>query len=227
MTAVRPPEFFPRPEVAALMLAADRLVLADTLRFSRQAAHNRVRIRTDAGTQWLSVPREHLGRPVPLDQLPVVDDGWRQRHLHALQTAYGMAPYIEHVRPEVEALLSREWRSLGALAVATCEWTHRWLGASCEVVTASTLPGRPDSLGAIWEAAGTAPLLALPESADRDRQRLGVETRILRFDAPEYRQAFDGFAPGCSSLDLILNHGPRAAEILRAGTRVEPSRGAA
>ncbi|MEM6327623.1 MAG: WbqC family protein [Bacteroidota bacterium] len=220
MTAVRPPEFFPRQEVAALMLTADRLVLADTLPFSRQAAHNRARIRTHAGRQWLTVPREHAGRPVPLDCLGIVPDGWPSRHLHALQTSYGMAPFAEHVLPEVDALLSREWPSLGALTVATCEWAHRWLGAACDLVVASRLPGRPDSLETLWDATGAPPLLALEESAARDASRLGTEADVLTYAETERRQAFDGFVPGCSSLDVILTHGPRAADVIRAGASV-------
>lgn len=215
MTALRPPEFFPRQEVAALMLAADRFILADTLPFSRQAAHNRARIRSSDGPQWLSVPREHTGRPVALDRLGIVDDGWTRRHLHALQTAYGMAPFALHVLPEIEALYARDWPSLGALSVATCEWTHRWLGATCEIVVASSLPGRPDTLEAIWEAAGSNPLLALDESAERDSARLGTAVEVLTYAEAPHRQAFDGFVSGCSSLDVILNHGPRAADVIR------------
>ncbi|MEM1056375.1 MAG: WbqC family protein [Bacteroidota bacterium] len=217
MTAVRPPEYFPRQEVAALFLAADRFVLADTLPFSRQAAHNRARIRTSSGRQWLTVPREHAGRPISLDRLGIIADGWQKRHIHALKTAYGMAPFVDHVLPEIEALLARDWPTLGALTVATCQWTHRWLGAGSELVLASSLPGRPNTLGTIWEAAGTDCLLALEESAARDSARLGTEAGVLRYSEAERRQAFEGFVPGCSSLDVILNHGPRAADVILTG----------
>ena len=222
MTAVRPPEYFPRPSVAALFLAADRVILADTLPFSRQAAHNRARIRTSEGAQWLTVPREHTGGRVALDRLAVVGRDWKRKHLHALRTAYGMAPYVDHVLPEVEALLSREYESLGALTAATCRWVHRWLNAESELVVASELPGRPDSLAAIWDAAGRAPLLALPESAERDRQSLAAPTRVLDYTETPRRQAFAGFESGCSVLDVILTHGPRAADVLREGTALSP-----
>ena len=220
MTALRPPEYFPRQPVAALFLAADRVILADTLPFSRQAAHNRARIRSAEGRQWLTVPREHTGARQPLDRLAVVGTDWKRKHVHALRTAYGMASYGEHVLPEIEALLARDYDSLGGLAVATCRWTHRWLGATSELVLASSLPGRPDTLAAIWEAAGASPLLALPESASRDHDRLAVETHVLHYAGTAYRQSFAGFEPGCSSLDVILNHGPRAADLLRARTRL-------
>jgi len=222
MTAVRPPEFFPTPEVAAMLLAADRVVLADTLPFSRQAAHNRARIRSASGAQWLSVPRVHTGAKQPLAALEIAGAEWARKHMNALRTAYGMAPFAEHVFPEVEALLARDWPSLGALAVATTRWTHRWLGARCEVVVASQTPEAPASLSGLWQASGEAPLLALKSSASRDRQKLGVETHVLTLEPLPYRQTFEGWVPGCSSLDLILNHGPDAARLLRERTTVAP-----
>ncbi len=227
MTALRPPEFFPTPEVAALLLAADRVILADTLPFSRQAAHNRARIREASGAQWLSVPREHTGWKVPLAELQITGTDWARKHMQALRTAYGMAPYAEHVLPEVEAMLTRSWPSLGALSVETTRWTHRWLGATSDLVVASQAPEAPNALGALWRASGAIDpnadvLLALPSSAERDRQRLGVPTHVLTLDERPYRQTFDGWVPGCSSLDMILNHGPDAARLLRERTTVEP-----
>ena len=222
MTALRPPEFFPTPEVAALLLAAERVVLADTLPFSRQSAHNRARVWASGGAQWLSVPRRHSGRQRPLAEVEIVRDGWRRKHVHALRTAYGMAPFAEHVLPEVEALLAQPWPSLGALAVATTRWTGRWLGAGANVVVGSALPGAPDTLEGLWREAGEAPLLALEASAARDRQRLGVPTRVLALEGLAYRQTFAPFVPGCSSLDLLFNHGPGAAQILREATRIRP-----
>src|SRR5690606_16828207 len=96
MTAVRPPEFFPRLAYAALLLAADRFVVADTFPFSRQAWHNRTRIRTPEapGWQWLTVPRRHAGKGAALRAVPL--DGtepWARTHARALRYNYGMAPF--------------------------------------------------------------------------------------------------------------------------------------
>ncbi|OZC02371.1 WbqC family protein [Rubricoccus marinus] len=222
MTAVRPPEFFPTPEVAALLLHAERVVLADTLPFSRQAAYNRAQIREAAGAQRLSIPRVHTGKRQPLASLEIAGTAWARKHVHALRTAYGMAPFAEHVLPEVEALLTGRWPSLGALTVATTRWTHRWLGATSQLVVASETPEAPASLADIWTASGEGALLALPSSAARDRQRLGVETHVLRYEHRPYRQTFEGWVPECSSLDLILNHGPDAARLVRERTTIRP-----
>jgi hypothetical protein len=46
---------------------------------------------------------------------------------------------------------------------------------------------------------------------------------VLAFEEPVRRQVFEGFVPGTSALDLLLNYGPRAAEMLRAASRLQPS----
>lgn len=217
MTAVRPPEYFPRLPYAALLLLADRFVVADTFPFSRQGAHNRARIRTSQGDQWLTVPRRHAGRPLALCDVDLVDDGWPRRHLATLRAAYGMAPFYEHVEPGLTALLGRSYASLGDLAGATVAWTARWLEAPAEIVRASDLPGRPDALADALDAAGGGPLLTLPESAVTDGVGAGAPVRVLSYRENERRQAFPGFVPGLSVLDLVFNYGPASAEVLRRG----------
>jgi hypothetical protein len=224
MTAVRPPEYFPRLEYAALLLAADRFVIADTFAFSRQAWHNRMRIRTAEapGWQWLTVPRRHAPPGTLLLTLPLDETRpWARVHRRALRYSYGMAPFYEHYREGVEEILGRAWPSLGALAAAAVEWTARQLGAEAELVRASDLPGAPDTLPAVWEALGTPPVLAtLPESAARDAERLVAfrpRVQVLVFQEPERRQNFPGFVGGLGVLDLLFNHGPAAADLLREG----------
>lgn len=227
LVAVRPPEYFPRLEVAALLLAADRFVVADTFPFSRQGAHNRTRLRTSQGLQWMTVPRRHAGRPLALTETDVVDDGWRRRHLAAVRAAYGMAAFFDHVMPGVRDLLGAEYASLGALTVATVGWAARWLEAPAEIVRASDLPGGPDRLGAVWEVAGGDALLTLDESLDADRRSLpDTEVHVLHLDEAPRRQAHAGFVPGAGVLDLVMNYGPASADVLRAGTRTEAAQAA-
>lgn len=223
MLAVRPPEYFPTLEVAALLAVAERTVLADTFAFSRQAAHNRARIVTAQGALWLSVPRQHAPVGTPLPEVRLVADGWARRHGHALRTAYGMSPYYEHYAPEVAALLAAPYASLAELAVATSRWTARALGAP-EPLVASDLPGAPASLLNVWHAAGGGDLVALGASAARDAARLsGVAVSVLALDpAARYRQTFPGWTPGASSLDLLMNLGPEAAAWLHAHARLAP-----
>lgn len=227
MTAVRPPDYFPRLPYAALLLHADRFVLADTFPFSRQGGHNRARVRTSQGAQWVTVPRRHAGRPLALRDVALAAEDWPRRHLAALRSAYGMAPFYEHVAPGLARLLARPYGSLADLACATVEWTAEWLRAPIDVVRASALPGRPDRLADALRLSGGGPLLTLPESAETDRAQVEGPVRVLSFREGERRQAFSGFVAGLSVLDLVFNYGPASADVLREGAEVGPPIGPA
>ncbi|MEM0962250.1 MAG: WbqC family protein [Bacteroidota bacterium] len=207
LVAIRPPEFAPPLAAAALLLVADRVVLADTFAFSRQSHHNRARIDTGQGYRWLTVPRRHGGVGIPLAEVEVVDDGWRQRHRTALRAAYGKAPFYEHVAPEWDAVLDTKG-PLADLTVASVRLAARWLRAPAEILRASEVPGALTSVDALADAVGASALLALPKTADVDaRLAPGREVQVLHLDLP---------APGLSILDLLMRRGPAAADDLRA-----------
>ena len=66
MIAIRPPEYFPCLAYAALLLAVDCFVLADTFQYSRQSFQNRTKVRNPQGWQWVSIPLKggQHGRPI-------------------------------------------------------------------------------------------------------------------------------------------------------------------
>ncbi len=217
MTAIRPPELAPRLAYAALLLVADRVVLADTFPLSRQSGHSRMRIRTSQGTQWLTVPRSH-GVADRLDRVETVDDGWRRRHRGAVRSAYGMAPFYDHVAPGWSAVLDTPG-SLADLTVASVRWAAEWLESPAEVVRASELAGAPGTLAEVARAASVETLVTLPESSERDAAVLpGLEVHTLAYHEAERRQAFPGFVAGLSVLDVVMNYGPASAEVVREGT---------
>lgn len=217
LTAVRPPEFAPRLEVAALLLVADRVVLADTFAFSRQSYHNRARIWTDQGARWLTVPRRHAGLGQPLTDVEVVDDGWRRRHRVALQAAYGAAPFYEHVAPEWSDVLDTPG-SLADLAVASTVFAARWLRAPASLVRASDLPSQPHTLAAIVAATGSPELVSIPEAAPHDARLLpGHPVRVLHLDRQRPPAGRD-----VSVLDLLMHHGLAAGTVLSGWIRIKP-----
>ena len=221
MLAVRPPDYFPPVAHAALLASAERVVLADTFAFSRQAAHNRARILTSQGPQWVTVPRGHAPVGTPTNCVGITPDGWARRHLGALRSAYGMAPFAEHLLPEIKALLAGPHASLGALAAATTAWSLGRLGVTGPVDLASAMPGAPATLAGVWAAAGRPDVLTLPATLARDRAALaplGATVRVLDYAEPPRRQVWpqpDGaLVPGLSVLDVLMTYGPDARAAL-------------
>ncbi len=220
LAAVRPPEYWPGCAYMALAAAADVFVLADTFRYSRQSRQNRARIRTPQGWMWLSVPLEapRQGR-AQREVRPCGAAPWARTHARALQFNYGRTPYYEHYREAVEAVLFARHESLAALNAATVATLCALGGLGARVVAASALPGAPGDLPGVLSALGARRLLAPPPQLALDGPHAGAAYPFA-FAHPAYPQAFPGFEPGLSFLDLLFSYGPHARDLLRAGVTV-------
>ncbi len=215
--AVRPPEYFPGLAYMALVQAADVFVMADTFRHSRRSMQSRGRLRTPQGWQWISVPLKGGQRGRAIREVAVENrERWLVKHWRSFQYNYRTTPYFEYYEPQVAPFFERTWQQLGALSCASVELLHELLALPTRLVRASALPGRPDTVPAVLEQIEAGALMALPEAAAHDAA-LVSDVEAFRFDAPMYRQNFDGFEAGLSAADLVFNYGPEAAALLRGG----------
>jgi hypothetical protein len=117
----------------------------------------------------------------------------------------GTTPYYDHLRPEVEDVLSRPYESLADLNVATIKMLARWLGVAGRFRCASELPGSPGSFAAVVDVLRPETVLSLPEAALHD-SRFTHALPITWVEAPR-PQRFPGFVPGLSALDAVAHLG--------------------
>ncbi len=202
------------------MGAVDRFVLADTFQYSRQSFQNRTKVRNPQGWQWVSIPlkgRQH-GRPVCEVRIRQVE-AWQKRHWKAFEYNYRPTPFFDFYEEAFAPLFTRRWTILADLTCATVELIHTLMDLPATLVRASTLAGPPDDLKSLIDQAGPTTLLAPAASAAFDAQA-GTPLQVLHYEHPHYRQAFDGFEPGMTALDVLFNYGPEAASIIRQGIRI-------
>ncbi len=215
---IRPLEYWPTLASAALMLAAEIVILADTFQYSRQSLQNRMRVRNPDGWQWVSVPLKggQHGRSQHVTRIRPVP-GWRKRHWKAIRFNYSQAPYFDHYQDSIQSLYVQDWTYLGELNAATTQLVYQWMNGDGTMLNATELDGAPDTVEAIMTHWPEAELLApsgIPE-ADSSYQ--------LYFSTPDYRQVFPGFVSGMTVLDLLFNYGPESTNLLQTGTRILPS----
>lgn len=207
---------------------SDVFVLYDDVQFDKHGWRNRNRIKTRDGPMWLTVPVRTKGLGKPRNDEVEIDptQHWAGKHLQALRTWYGKAPYFDAVFPPIEEVLSRPWTRLLDLDRAMMDALARSLGLERRVVLASELGigGRQtERLVAICRLLGADRYLtgdAARSYLDEGKfQEAGVVVEWHGYRHPRYRQLHGDFVPYLSVVDLMMNHGPESLDIL-TGRRV-------
>lgn len=220
--AIHQLQYWPGLRFFAKMRAADLFIYLDDVQYEKREFQNRNRIRTPRGWQYLTAPVASKGRfsqlinEVELEGAAALAD-----HLQAIKMNYARAPFFRQYLPALEQLYSRDYRLLADLAIATMDFLKEGFGIKT--------PVRFSSEFAVAEAS-SARLARLCAAAGADEYLSGAGAKAYldpgvfsfagiklswqEFGPRPYPQAFPGFEPDMSALDLLLNCGPRSTEWL-------------
>jgi len=184
---------------------------------------NRNKIRTAQGWSWLTVPilTKGKGEDLGIDRIQIADGHWRRKHHAAINQSYGKSRFYRDFAAGLSALFAREWPTLCELCIETNAFLAQPLGIHTPMKRSSELgvPGSKEALvlnlcrevGATRYLSGPfgRDYLDLPAFAEA-----GIEVAFHDYDHPRYTQAYPGFEPYMSTLDLVLNHGAESRLIL-------------
>ena len=203
-----------------LINSVDEFVLFDDVQYTRRDWRNRNRIKTSAGTIWLSIPVSSKGQfNAPIKNIRVEDESWAACHWRAIQSNYARAAYFRTYSGLLEDLYLRCDESYLSLI------NRRFLSGLCEILGIRTkLSWSSDYRIEAGKTSGSSASAdrPVPTFTSPDHQRLPISTRrsskppalnSCYFDYtgyPPYRQLFPPFEHQVSVLDLILNEGPEA-----------------
>ena len=221
--AIHQPQYWPGLRFFSKMKSSDLFMYLDDVQFEKREFQNRNRLRTARGWQYLTVPVISKGRfsqkinEVELDN----SAAWRSDHLRAIKLNYARAAFSKEYLPALEALYSGDYRLLQDLALATINFLKDAFDVKTPVkfssefkvdeVSSARLVRLCESAGAGEYLSGAGAKAYLDAGAFT---RAGVKLSWQEFEPREYPQAFPGFEPDMSALDLLLNCGPRAGEWL-------------
>jgi len=221
--AIHQLQYLPGLRFFAKMRAAELFIYLDDVQYEKREFQNRNRIRTPRGWQYLTAPVVTKGRFSQRINEVELDRGgtWLGDHLQAIKMNYARAPFFKEHFPAIEKLYSRDYRLLADLAIATMDFLKDGFGIKTPVRFSSEFHVEEASsarLARLCAAAGASEYLSgAGARAYLDPNVFsyaGIRLAWQEFEPLPYPQAFPGFEPDMSALDLLLNCGPRSAEWL-------------
>jgi hypothetical protein len=198
----------------------DRYVIFDRVQFVKRHWHNRNRIKTARGLEWLTIPVVTKGRyEQPIDEVEIAER-WADKHWRTLELAYRRAPFFtdfaDRVRGWYErAEKERRLTDVNALLVGEI---ITLLDLRTEMVRDNAFPAigrKTERLLEIAKAAGATEYMSGPSARAYLDEALfasaGVAVKWMNYDGyPEYPQLYGAFEHAVSVLDVIFNAGIEA-----------------
>jgi hypothetical protein len=229
--AIAQPTYLPWLGYFDLMDQVDAFVLLDSVQFEKQSWQQRNRIKTPTGLQWLTVPvafHNRFGQQIR--NIEIRDPEFARKHLRAIELNYRRSPFFDPYFPELtKILLSCRSGHLVDLNARLIRWFCGLLNIQTPILYSSAMNQdgrRSELLLNLCTALGANAYVSPRGSATyllshlESFRTMGIEVTFQHYEHPVYRQRFLPFCPYASVVDLVLNEGPRSAEIIREGRNV-------
>jgi hypothetical protein len=218
------PYFSPFPGFFRKAALCDIFVILDTVQFPRGTTWiTRNRFKYDQGTLWLTVPvwKKGLGLQRIHEVKVCHEFPWAYKHLRSLKTAYAKAPFLaEHVG-FLEEVYTAQNEKLIDLNLKIIRYLSGQLEINTELKLLSDLRIQTSGNQMLIDICKTmgASVYLTQQAAQKylavdQFRREGIQLRFFNVPSYVYPQLWGNFITNLSALDLLLNCGPKARDIL-------------
>ena len=202
---------------------SDAFIVYDDVQYTKNDWRNRNTIKTPDGSQWLTIPvddKNRMKKSIPIKDIKMLDNGWRDRHIKILELNYKNAPYYGEVMDIVSEAFAEKLEFLVDLDMLLISKINDYLGIRCKIYYSSTLGfndlDRQDRLVAICKHLGATEYCSGDAAKDYlDTSKFG-DIRVMwhRYKEKVYPQLWGEFQSKVSILDLIANCGTKGYDII-------------
>lgn len=199
---------------------ADIFVFYDDVKYDKHGWRNRNRIKTAAGTQWLTIPVFSKGveqHHTPINRIEINwNQNWARKHWAALELSYAKAPFFSQYANLVSSFYLDQPELLTAFTIPTTIQLARAIGiTSTEFVRSSELPGitgqKSERLIQILKFLKATHYISGPAAKEyidpESFARAGITLEYMTYAYPEYNQLYPPYDPQVSVLDLMFMTG--------------------
>ena len=205
---------------------ADKFCIFDIAQYQNKDFNNRNRIKTNAGSIWLSVPVESKGHyEKSLKDIKIVNNGWNRKHFKSIDLAYRKAPFYAKYIDQLEILLlGKPYTYLADLNFSTLEFGLKSLGIDLPILTASNFA---------FEGVKSDLVLDMCRKLGANNYIFGIQGKdyadissfiksnvkpyFQEYIHPVYPQLHGEFEPYMSIIDLLFNVGDKSLSVVMSG----------
>lgn len=202
----------------------DLFVIHDDLQFTKGDWRNRNRIKTAAGTRWITVP-VHYGHTAQLICETAIDysRNWQRDHRNAIAASLARAPHLHDVWDLLQPAWDARHETISDLNVALLAAVNRYLGIATPLRMSAEFGARGTKTGRLIElltAVGATTYVSGPSARGYLEKRrfaeAGIRLEYKEYCYPPYPQQWGAFDGAVSIVDTIANCGPDSARILKS-----------
>lgn len=221
------PMYFPWIGMLEQFKLCDLFVHYDDVQFSKGGFFNRVQFKAAGGTKWLTVPlmAQKLGQLI--NEVKINDKiDWRRSHVDQLKQAYSAAPFKRDMLELVDAVFSRKYENIGALARASMEILVQYypeigreksIFASSELGIGGSGSQRVMDICSHFHASRYLTGHGAKNYLDHEGfERKGIDVAYIEYGLRPYSQSHGEFTPYVSALDLVAQEGRNGLQFIHA-----------
>jgi len=222
--AIHQPQYLPWLGYFDKMDQVDTFVLLDDVQYKKNEWQNRNKIRTSDEWQWLTVPvMFKFGEKINQVRTDNHQD-WRARQRKSLELNYSNAPHFWDYFTFFRDVFAQRWEFLVDINLYFIEYLKDALGIRTDLVRSSVLKANGSKTERLVEICKALKADAYLSGAGGDEyldkgqfEENGIALEFQRYSHPRYRQAFEGFYPYMSVVDLLFCHGKDSSNIIKEG----------
>ncbi len=218
------PAYFPAITVIGKLLAANKIIWADSFIFNKHSEINRTKIKTITGSKWLTIPvlsGDHTGETIRHTQIDN-HENWSKNHRRTLFLNYKNAAYYYYYCDDLDLLLQKQWNNLSDILWVGLDFIAQKIAAKTRVIKSSELPSIKDRSERVikWAEQINCDTYLIhdfeTELIDINKiRKAGINVVSYKLDKFEYFQQYNGFIYPLSILDMLFNEGDMTPRLMK------------
>jgi hypothetical protein len=194
---------------------ADIFVVFDIAPFRKNYFQNRNKIKTQNSWTWLTVPIKKHPLKIKITDIEISYNGqdWTEHYLGLIKANYSKAKYFNKYFPELEQIILKKHKYLADLNFELIEFILKHFKVKTKIIKASELK-LPEVKG------GSEVVLEICKTLSADTYLSGISGKdyldLSAFKSSGIKvkfQEFDYSDDTVSSIDPLLNYGPKSKNI--------------